>query len=710
MRLKCDRQQPCKTCVDRGLSLSCSYVRPTPAPKESKTANSVHDRIDQLEKLVTTLMSVKEIENGSPANSTPSHVDTSHNMEIPGTPDRVKFNHDTTSYTNSGHWTSILDGITELREHLDQMPVAESIPGTVAQGDVPGPELLFGRHKHATKEELLAALPTRPEATQLIDIFFECMDTAPTLLHKGTFLREYNDFWARPFETSTMWIGLLYAVLSLGSRFQASVDTQLPGAAMTESEPLSMLYNARMSFYREKVVQCLILANYLKCPPYTVETCVLYFGTEFLRSADTQFSMYILVGTIIRIAFRMGYHREPSKFPNITPFRAEMRRRTWLILMSVDLVTSAQLGLPRMIQPFMYDAHEPRNLEEDDISEDMTELPPSRPETELTQLLYTITLTRVRLAHARVMDLMNSTSQPAYREITEVDGLLRKVYDSVPDSAKAMPSTNFDSAMSPTSMRRLYLGLAFLKAELTLHRPYLILGRTDDRYQYSRRVCLNAAVEMLGFQSKLDAEIQPGGKLWTAGWQIFTVSWYMSSIVAQDFLLATTVLVLDLEADLVAPLPPSPGNHGETLRLDGQPPSREECIEALRMAHRIWVKASRRSHEARKVAAAAKIVLAKVDAHDARESDVAGQSSADPTMDYAELTSPTPSFDFNNFADANRVSLFAMSNNEYDNPFPLGDMPMDISSYTEAFNWGGLAPDLQGQPYMQFPPQHQPFE
>jgi hypothetical protein len=135
---------------------------------------------------------------------------------------------------------------------------------------------------------------------------------------------------------------------------------------------------------------------------------MLYFGTEYLRSADTQFSVYVLVGMLVRLSFRMGYHRDPSRFPNISPFKGEMRRRHWLVIMSLDLVTSAQVGLPRSIQSFMYDTQEPRNYVEQDIHENITELPPSRPESELTQLLYSIVLTRVRTIQAKITDLMNS--------------------------------------------------------------------------------------------------------------------------------------------------------------------------------------------------------------------------------------------------------------------------------------------------------------
>ena len=324
---------------------------------------------------------------------------------------------------------------------------------------------------------------------------------------------KYNQFWFNPFETPTMWLGTLYAALALGSRFQATIDAHRTGGSDLEPEQSLTLSSARMNFYREKVVQCLLLANYTKCPPSTIETFLLYFGTEFLRSTDAQFSIYMIVGMLVRLCFRMGYHRDPSRFPNISPFEGELRRRKWLVVLSLDLITSSQLGLPRMVQPSMYDTQEPRNLNEDDIYEDMSgPLPPPRPWTEVSQLLYSILLTRFRQIQAQIIDLINASSLPPYRELTDIDTSLRHVYDEIPMVPKADTVKDFGITMTPDSMRRFYLDLAFLKAELMLHRPYLKLGRTDQRYEYSRRVCLNAATEMLSFQSKLDAEVQPGGK------------------------------------------------------------------------------------------------------------------------------------------------------------------------------------------------------
>ncbi|KAF2025127.1 hypothetical protein EK21DRAFT_77166 [Setomelanomma holmii] len=704
-KLKCDRQQPCKTCIDRGLSLSCTFIRSVAVSQENKPPNSVHDRINQLEKLVTTLMSTKEVEHHSPGMSSTSHFEQysdDERVELPGTPDRVKRSNDTTSYTNSGHWTSILDGISELKEHLDQIPTSAHARDD-GSGEIPGPDLLFGRQRHATKQELLAALPPRSEADQLIASYFESMQSAPTSSERSVLSTcyntmdpmVYNAFWGRPFETPTMWLGLLYAVLAIGARFQAGgMDNVARGAPSTTGDSL---HTARMDFYREKVVQAMILANYTKCPPYTVETSLLYFGSEFARSSDTQFSMWVLVGMIVRMAFRMGYHRDPSRFANISPFEGELRRRAWLVVLSIDLVSSAQVGLPRMIQTFMYDTQEPRNVEEDDLYEDMTELPTSRPEAELTPTLYTIVMTRVRTAHARVMDLHNATSQPPYREIMNLDAVLRHVYDKIPESSKAMPAEDFDLAVNSTSIRRLYLGLSFLKAELSLHRPYVLLGRTDIKYEYSRRVCLNAAAEMLEFQQRLDAEIRPGGKLWAPGWQIFTMSWYMSSLVAQDFLLATTVLILDLNGELASPLPPVPSSATSGLRLDRSPPSRQEIIEILRGTQEIWHKASKRSHEARKVAEAVRLVLNKADME---HQLVADCSHAHSIPGQSSFVSPAPSFDLDDFAaEASNPNFFG--NSIYTNPFATSDMPMDLGSYPETFNWESVPIENQLYSYEQ---------
>ena len=53
--------------------------------------------------------------------------------------------------------------------------------------------------------------------------------------------------------------------------------------------------------YRRKVAKCLVLGNYTKSVPFTIETFVLYFIIEHFNCEDTQVGTWILLSIIGRI-------------------------------------------------------------------------------------------------------------------------------------------------------------------------------------------------------------------------------------------------------------------------------------------------------------------------------------------------------------------------------------------------------------------------
>jgi hypothetical protein len=406
-----------------------------------------------------------------------------------------------------------------------------------------------------------------------------------------------------------MWVALLFSVLALSAQFQA-VHHNPDFLYGRENDSL---YSARMCLYREKAAQSLVLADYSKCPRYTVEALLHYAITEYFRSQDAQCGLYMLISLVVRAAFRMGYHRDPSRFPNISPFEGEMRRRYWYMMLQLDLMTSSQIGLPRMVQPSVYDVAEPRNLLEEDLYEDMIELPPSKPDTEATVMVYTLARTHVLHVFSRIVDLTNSTTYPPYAEILRLDKELQHVVDNLPSSIKAIGIKAFDYSDSKSAMRGLFLGLSFLKAKLTLHRPFLLLGRTDRSFEYARVTCIKTALELLDCQQKLHLESRPGGRLATESWRLWTASWGFSSVVNHHFLLATTILSLDLDKELTSPAPGlsyDGENYGESNATSSM---RTEILTALQNSYKILVEQCETSREARKVAAAVRLVLRKAD-------------------------------------------------------------------------------------------------
>lgn len=117
-KLKCDRQKPCQTCLERGLSLSCTYSHAPAAPKATPNAGptkapTVHERIEQLEKLVEALAQEKCRMLAASATSSSQEQIQSANDRLAALTEpleRLNLEQGEVSYTSSD-WTSILDGV-----------------------------------------------------------------------------------------------------------------------------------------------------------------------------------------------------------------------------------------------------------------------------------------------------------------------------------------------------------------------------------------------------------------------------------------------------------------------------------------------------------------------------------------------------------------------------------------------------------------------
>lgn len=367
--------------------------------------------------------------------------------------------------------------------------------------------------------------------------------------------------------------------------------------------------------YREKIVQCLILGKYTKSVPYTIETLLLYFTIEHFQCKDTQIGPWILLGIIVRIAMRMGYHRDPSHSPRISPFHGEMRRRAWATIFQLDLITSSQIGLPRMIKDGQSDTAEPRNLLDDDFDEDIMHLPPPRPDTDLTPMVYVVVKNKFLSVFGMISDLATSTQTSTYNEVMRLDAILHDVRHGIPPGLQLRPMTKSITDHPDVIIRRIYIALLFHKAQCVLHRKCLISARHDNQYAYSRQSCIEAALQILEHQSTLNQHTQPGGRLYRDRWKI-------SSLVNHDFLLAATILCLDLDRDLARGIPATP--NGTVMSRIG----RDDVIRALLESYRIWLQSSSSSREARKAVEVLRIILGKAETVDMDKNTVEASNSA----------------------------------------------------------------------------------
>ncbi|KAH8698950.1 putative fungal-specific transcription factor [Talaromyces proteolyticus] len=598
---RCDRQKPCSTCSARGQI--CTYPGNQTSTGQSELPRvGVHDRLVQLEQLVMSFVTDSVDKSNAKMSSDPdprpgiggvTPVDTlDTSIDARSECGSMRISVSEHRYVGEDHWAAILDRIADLKDHFDREEQQQlAISPKHSEYDEWGEErtdaltrprsgyalLLYGVSRPASRDQILTALPPRAAVDRYISRYFNYLDlVSSSAVHGPSFLRQYEAFWTNPSGVPIMWIGLLFSIICLACFVSETPDS--------DNEQQSL----QIDLYREKIVQCLVLGKYTQCGPYVLETVINYLYTEFCIHSDAHKDTWFLLALEVNLAMRMGYHRDPSYFPGISPFYGEMRRRLWATVLMGDILISNQMGMPRMICDWKWDTTEPRSLNDADFDEDTVELPPSRPESEHTTSLGLIARRRILKALGNIADLTNSVQPCSYAEVMRVDGILEEAAQSIPQQLKMKPMAASLTDIPQVIISRLFLGHIFYGGKIMLHRRLLYMqspSQEEDPFIYSRRTCLDACLGTLEIQNVLDEETCPGG-------QLYTVRFRVTSVMNHQFLTATMILC--------------------SMLCSGQTQGREDEVRsALQRSRMIWIRRSTTSKEAKKAAETVSIVLAK---------------------------------------------------------------------------------------------------
>jgi hypothetical protein len=514
-----------------------------------------------------------------------------------------------------------------MREHFDQITLAEQELGNLDQAQRRVPMLLEGPPMPSDMDDILADVPPRNVSDVLISRYFNTQELAlgmeppPSPPHLPLMLTmvtsdsscsdfseagmlhtvscefaqqlisiQYNAFWLDPQSASTAWVGMLFGVLGVGAFLIMRSGDALPDDFGPPIDVLETLHR--------RSTECLILSNYSTTPgPFTMEALHLNIQNEFVRRRDANVGVWVLCGVGIRVAFRMGYHRDPSHYPQVSAFEGEMRRRLWHVILQVDALTSCQIGLPPLIQESQCDTRLPTNLYDEEFGPESAQLPPPRPETELTPVLYTISKTRLSSVFRAVFNQVSLGRMEGYNQIMELDQRLHNTYRSISPRFRMTSLEESVTVPAYVLIRRFSLVLLFEKARCLLHRYHMTKAYHNPEFNYSRSSCVEAAMAILKHQSDVSREVMPGGLL-------YKQRWFVASIELHDFLLASMVICLELN---------SRNNMQTSSENDGGQGilkfSRKDLIEALRGSQNYLDLLSTTSSEARKASKILSILM-----------------------------------------------------------------------------------------------------
>lgn len=299
---------------------------------------------------------------------------------------------------------------------------------------------------------------------------------------------------------------------------------------------------ALTDLYRIRTAQCLVLADIAKPVDGMIETLMLYTMIEYSLSRDGDMGTWLLSGTMLRVALQQGYHRDPSQHPNITPFQGEMRRRVWTALNQHEMLFSVLVGLPKFVKYAECDTEPPRNLHEEELYEDMKELPPSRPLTEPTLVCYQVVKARIMRAYGSVIEFLHILKPQPFEEVMRLDLNLMQTREIIPPHLLLGTLEEMKHDKPSTIMEKYILQLFYHKAIVVLHRKFWDAapeGTPPGKFYYSRKTCVASAVTLLDHQALMHEGCQPGGPL-------TEMKWYNFVITTHDFLLAAMVICLDV--------------------------------------------------------------------------------------------------------------------------------------------------------------------
>ncbi|TGO38181.1 hypothetical protein BHYA_0080g00290 [Botrytis hyacinthi] len=597
-KLKCDRNSPCNNCSKRDLSSSCTYIHNSRAKishtqRTREKPKDVQDRIQHLEELVMTLMNqAKDTTAPSKPTISPGFQSSTIKPRELSWPDdatisesadsigRISVEDEVQNYVGGAHWAAILENIAGLKDSLG----SEEWPQGTASGKntYEGPALLLGDNRKSSRESILACLPSKPLVDNLVDRYFT-----------------YAEFWDDPNSKSISWIGLLFSIICLAANFELRTG-DIPISALSDSAIRDTEQRTRL--YREKTVQCLISSNYTEPGLYTVDTLLLYYLSEYCESKDTLFGSWMVFGMVVRAAMRMGMHRDASHYPNISVFRGEMQRRLWGAILLVDIQTSCQVGLPRMIAEGTYDTKPPNHLLDEDLHENMVALPPIRPVYESSPIGHALSKYRLLLVFGKIFDASNLVTPISNDEVMRLEKLLFNALGEMPDFFRVKSIHDLDSGSFMFRLRKFSIEMTYLKARCFLHRKFLSEAESLQKHSYSVKACVDSSMLILQYQNYMNNKTTQDSSL-------HGMKWVTSSLMTYDFLLAATLLCLYL-GQLMAAEEKSMDTNLQDFPIDW---TIKDISHALSKSYRIWNNPEIASEDTMKFSKVLKAMVNKVD-------------------------------------------------------------------------------------------------
>lgn len=285
-----------------------------------------------------------------------------------------------TRYVTSTFWTDLDDAEGDEGDEGDEIVASDEpsqAPGSTSSRAIPSQY-----HRNPVFRSTNAATrhlhPTENQIFSLWQTFVDNVDPILKMIHvpvtQRQLLRATQDLSQIPPTYECLMFSIYYAAVT-------SIQNPASVTALLQEEREALLDR-----YRLGVEQALHNANFMSAPDVTKLQALTIYLVCARESADKTY-IWSMTGLLIRLAMKIGLHREPSTL-GLPPFQAEMRRRLWWHICTLDVRTAEENDMDPLIYEPMFDTRFPANLNDADLDVHMTE--PPLLTRQRSEMLYTL--------------------------------------------------------------------------------------------------------------------------------------------------------------------------------------------------------------------------------------------------------------------------------------------------------------------------------
>lgn len=348
-----------------------------------------------------------------------------------------------------------------------------------------------------TDDEILQLLPSADILKSSTRIYLSTFETTYRILHVPSFTRDFQTFQLSSQERRADFAAILLLIVATVSCCTNGDQMRYVGGSSVAREDAVRYIFACQSWLDQHSRKHMTLA-------FFQVHCLLIVAkrVNFHKIKQT----WIDAEHLVSIAVAAGLHRDPSTIAGakINAFDQEMKRRLWLTIVELDLLTSLERGMPATASTFFSDTAPPRNFDDDELEETMKQLPSSTPlssrPTSMTSACTSYQSLPLRLRLHGVLN--NPSSRLTQSEVmTYTDQVTRQI-QQIHEIYSAANHTNTDWSTKPsvsqtTLLLQLYHLLLHLHRFPTSDPPFLSLSNLSEQIRQS------SACKMISLHHKL---------------------------------------------------------------------------------------------------------------------------------------------------------------------------------------------------------------